>query len=129
YVGSSAMHRDHDGDADDIVVRDHAGNLPAPALRWATLIQDTRISGRREVFTVDSPRGFHLLQLKNCAGQTYIDKIVLTYASGQTRTLDPDVKLSARNPDLVLPIDYGKIRKVVVFGKSGARGRYTILAA
>jgi hypothetical protein len=122
-----AMHGDHDGDADDIAVRPY---FPAPAHGWIPLVEHARNKDQREVFEIDQARQFRTLQLRNSSGQTYIDKIVLTFGSGRTEVLDPDVRLSARNREVTLPLQlHGRIVKIAVYGKSGSRGRYTILAA
>lgn len=138
--GDRDRDRDRDGDRD--WRREHRAPIsigqqvpviqpaPMPYVRqWMTIAQDTSLSSRgASLLWFPNGREIHALQLQACAGETLVDRIVVTYTSGATRVIEPDVMLSGSNRSVTVPLEYGRIAKIAIYGKSGPRGRYTILA-
>ena len=102
---------------------------PVPA-SWVTLESSGSLSRGRDFVNVSTTARFSKLKLEAARGSVFIDKLIVIYGNGQRDVIEVDKTISARGGATVLDLK-GRTRqidKVMVMGRSGFRGSYTLAA-
>ncbi|HUS29065.1 MAG TPA: hypothetical protein VMZ53_11160 [Kofleriaceae bacterium] len=102
----------------------HVVETPKPIL----LASSARINGR-DIIKVNDLRPFTKLELRAKLGRTNVDKIVITFANGQTQTINCNRALHANQSfSIDLAGNQRNLKKIVLVGKSGRRASVDVLA-
>jgi hypothetical protein len=97
---------------------------------WLALTQPTKIERGREFISVNSNQRFSQLLLRSDGGTTQVSQVAIFFQNGQEQVVKTNAWLGSRNPDLAINLEKrGKISRIVVYGSSGQRARYSVLAA
>lgn len=99
---------------------------------WTSLTQPTRIDRGREFITIGKEHGrFNTIKLDNVRGSTVISQVLINFANGKSQVVKLNQRLTPGNPCITINLDGNNraISRIVVYGDSGARSAYQILAA
>jgi hypothetical protein len=144
-ASNASSYRDHDGDgdgdADDAVVRDHrviepiAQPLPAWRTSWMPLTQPARLLYRHvKSFEIGGNEGFSRLQIKSDKAETRVYQVRILFRDGKQQVVNTNTLLNANGPryerTMTLNLECrAPIARIVVEGKTGPLGTFSILAA
>ena len=102
----------------------HVVEKPAPMV----LMNDTHLSGRASI-KVATPRTFNQLELRANDGRTTIDRVLIQFGNGRTRTVKLGrVVAGAKTIKIDLPGDSRLIKQIVVVGSSKRRASIDVFA-
>ncbi|MBX3155731.1 MAG: hypothetical protein KF773_07015 [Deltaproteobacteria bacterium] len=95
-----------------------------------TLLGSARLTGRSTTVDVSNNARFQKLELVSRSGSMRVQRVLITFANGQTQTALINRALSAGKPITIdLEGRRGKrIDKVTVVGRSGDRAAFSVLA-
>jgi len=99
---------------------------------WLALTQPTRIDRGREFIHVGAQFGrFNTVKLENSRGSSFISQVLIEYANGRGQVVHLNERLSAWNPCITIDLQgrNRSISRIVVYGSTGARSAYQVLAA
>jgi hypothetical protein len=104
---------------------------PVAPARPTTLASNARLSRGHALIDVSSWKRFNSLELQAASGSMFVDKVVITFADGQTQVAEIDKQLG--NGQSCATIDLAgrsrKIDKLVVYGRGGRRASLAITAS
>lgn len=120
--------RDHRHDAPQVYRPVRA--RPAPVQRW-TLLDASNAREGRNVIRVATKQRFTKLKLEATRGATMIDKVIVTFGNGRTRTIAVNARLGMNTGAKILDLPGAarEIDRIVVVTKGRARASYTVQAA
>lgn len=103
---------------------------PLPAQRWTLLDSSTAREGRN-VIRVASKKRFTKLKLEATRGAVVVDKVIVTFGNGRTRTIEVDARLGMNRGAQILDLPGAarEIDRIIVVTKGRTRGSYTVQAA
>lgn len=99
---------------------------------WTSLTQPTRIDRGREFITIGKEHGrFNTLKLDNVRGATVVTQVLINFANGKSQVVKLNQRLTTGNPCITINLDGNNraISGIVIYGQSGARSAFQILAA
>ena len=97
---------------------------------WVTLESSGSLARGRDFVNVSTNTRFSKLKLEAQRGSLFIDKLVITFANGQRQVVELDKTIGARSGGTVIDLDgrSRQISRIMVVGKGGWRGSYTVAA-
>jgi hypothetical protein len=102
----------------------HVVEKPAPMV----LANDTHLAGRSTI-NVSTIRPFNKVELRSSEGRSTIDRVVVYFANGRTRTVKLDrIVDSKKSISIDLPGDSRLIKRIVVVGTSKRHASVDVFA-
>ena len=98
---------------------------------WVTLESNGSLARGRDHINVNTGARFSKLKLESASrGSLFIDKVIISFANGQKQVVELDKRLGNRTGAALIDVDgrSRQITRIVVMGKGGYRGTYTLSA-
>ena len=109
-------------------LHDHGFRRPMPMPEWTILSSNQRLMGS-EMIRVRSQQAFSKLELQAVKGSTFVDKVIVKFENGRSRTIELDKRVALGSPLVIdLPGRLRKITKLTIVGKSGRRSAINVMA-
>jgi len=103
---------------------------PVPVKRW-TLLDASSAREGRNVIRVTTKQRFSKLKLEATRGAMVVDKVIVTFGNGRTRTIDVNARLGTNTGAKILDLPGAdrEIDRIVVITRGRTRASYTVQAA